>query len=83
MNTELIEKCAERAVRMFPYCQKDDFINDLTGCIEGGCDLDLAKLLDADDSTFCHDIVGIANNLHPTTKKLINNFIPIFTSTKK
>lgn len=78
MNTELINKCADRAVRIFPYCQKIDFVMDLTFCIEGGCDLDLEGLLYAREADFRHDIVGIANNLHPETKQLLNCFVPIF-----
>lgn len=55
MNTDLISKIADRAVTMFG-CRKLDIVMDLTYCIEGGCNLDLDKLLEATDVNFSHDI---------------------------
>ena len=40
------------------------------------CPLKLQELLDADDSNFYHDIIGIHNNLNRQTKKLENCFLP-------
>lgn len=74
----LISKCADRAVELYPYCKKIDFVMDLEGCIEGGCDLDLEGLLNANEVDFRHDICGIANYLHPRTKKLLDGFLPRF-----
>jgi NAD+ synthase len=45
---------------------------------DGGCDLNLEGLLNADDFNFSHDICGIHNNLDRENKKLNNNFLPRF-----
>ena len=77
MKRDLISKIADRAVAMFG-CRKIDIVMDLCYCIEGGCDLDLERLLNADDSNFSHDIAGIHNHLNRETKKLDNWFLPRF-----
>ena len=40
------------------------------------CPLDLTRLLNADDTNFSHDIIGIYNNFNRDTLKLHNCFIP-------
>lgn len=77
MKRDLISKIADRAVAMFG-CRKIDIVMDLCYCIEGGCDLDLEKLLSADDFNFGHDIAGIHNHLNRETQKLDNCFLPRF-----
>lgn len=77
MKRDLISKIADRAVAMFG-CRKIDIVMDLCYCIEGSCDLDLEKLLSADDFNFGHDIAGIHNHLNRETKKLDNCFLPRF-----
>ena len=66
---------ADRAVEMFG-CDKLTIIMDLHYCIEGGCNLDLDKLLNADNFNFSHDIAGIHNNLDRETYQLNNFFLP-------
>lgn len=71
----LINKCADRAVAMYG-CKKIDIVMDLYYCIEGGCDLDLERLLNADDTNFGHDICGIHTYLNHETYQLEHNFLP-------
>lgn len=75
MKRNLINKCADRAVAMFG-CKKIDIVMDLSYCIEGGCDLDLERLLNADDVNFGHDICGIHSYLNHETHQLEHNFLP-------
>lgn len=77
MSTDLICKIADRAVAMYG-CRKIDIVIDLCCCIEGGCDLDLEKLLSADGFNFGHDICGIHTHLNHETKKLEHCFLPRF-----
>lgn len=77
MKRDLISKCADRAVALYG-CRKIDIVMDLCYCIESGCDLDLERLLNADDSNFNHDIIGIHYHLNRETKKLDNCFLPRF-----
>lgn len=78
MKTKIIEQCADRAHERFNF-RKESVVEDLTKCIEGGCDLDLERLLVADDFNFFHDISGIAIHLDPVTGKLDDMFLPRFT----
>lgn len=41
-------------------------------------DIDIEKLLTADDFNFAHDICGIQNNLNRYTKQFENCFVPRF-----
>lgn len=77
MNGYLINKVAERANKCFAH-RKIDFVMDLIYCIEGGCDLDLERLLNADEFNFRHDIIGIHKHLNRKTKQLDNYFYPRF-----
>lgn len=76
-NWKLISKIADRAVEMF-NCDKFTIVMDIENCIEGGCDIDLNGLLNADDFNFAHDISGINWNINHDTKKLMNCFVPRF-----
>lgn len=49
---------------------------DLTACHANGCPIDLAKLLDADDVTFGHDITGIQRHIDRRTGRLRRAFGP-------
>lgn len=42
--------------------------------------LDLKRLLEADNFNFVHDIVGIQNNLNRQTKQMENCFVPRFSN---
>lgn len=75
MNTDLISKIADRAVAMFG-CRKLDIVMDITYCVEGGCNLDLEKLLEANDVNFSHDIAGIHSHLNHETKEMEHCFLP-------
>lgn len=59
------------------YKTRLDMIMDIEAAHED-CPLNLIKLLEADDSNFYHDIIGIYNNLNRQTKKLENCFVPRF-----
>lgn len=49
---------------------------DLTACHNHGCKLDFEKLVEADNFTLVHDLIGIANHLDRETGKLKNYFLP-------
>ena len=42
------------------------------------CPLKLQELLDADDTNFYHDIIGIGQHLNRQTRKLEDCFLPRF-----
>lgn len=74
---DIVSKIADRAVAMFG-CNKIDIYMDLDMCIEGGCELDLERLLNANDYDFAHDISGIHTYLNHETKVLTRGFLPRF-----
>lgn len=49
---------------------------DLTATHVSGCPLDFAKLLEADDFNFWHDIAGIMARIDRETGKLTMCFLP-------
>jgi hypothetical protein len=53
-----------------------DFKMDLTVTHNHAVKLDFGKLLDAPDSVFFHDIMGIRRGLNRETGKLDNLFLP-------
>lgn len=55
---------------------------DLTKGIEY-FDIDVNQLYNADDFNFCHDIIGIQNNINRTTGKFENCFLPRYSNTAK
>lgn len=79
INTDLVIKVANRANKIFGV-DRLTIIMDITYCIEGGCNLDLKALSDADEFNFRHDIVGIHNNLDRNTKKLNDCFLPRYAT---
>lgn len=79
INTDLVIKVANRANEIFGV-DRLTIIMDITYCIEGGCNLDLKALSDADEFNFRHDIVGIHNNLDRNTKKLNDCFLPRYAT---
>jgi hypothetical protein len=74
---EMVVNIATRANEMFGV-DRLTIIMDISYCIDGGCDLNLEGLLNADDFNFSHDICGIHNNLDRENKKLNNCFVPRF-----
>jgi hypothetical protein len=50
----------------------------LTAAHCNGCPIDFARLLDADDFNFTHDVVGIDRNCCRKTGQLLNFFLPRF-----
>ena len=79
INTDLVIKIANRASKIYSV-DRFAFIMDITYCIEGGCNLDLNGLLNADETNFMHDMAGIHNHLNRETKKLDNCFVPRYTT---
>lgn len=55
-----------------------DWLMDLTAVHANGCPLRLAKLCEADDFNFLHDMYGIARHLDRDTGKLGGCFVPRF-----
>lgn len=51
---------------------------DLLVCHTQACELDLVKLLDADNFNMLHDILGINRHLNRDTGQLLNCFLPRF-----
>lgn len=51
---------------------------DLTACHSNGTPLDLARLLQADEFNFLHDIYGINRHIDRSTGQLNNHFRPRF-----
>lgn len=49
---------------------------DITACHCNGMELDLKKLLSADDFNFCHDICGIYRHINRNTGEIENCFVP-------
>lgn len=61
---------------------------DITATHANGCPLDLARLLDADDFNFAHDVFGIARHLDrdgasATGGQLLNCFVPRFATKER
>lgn len=78
----LVDKIVERAMKMGLY-DGTDYDNkrqtlsmDVTACHANGCQLKLAELLEADDFTFSHDIVGILTHINRETGEIERNFLP-------
>lgn len=57
-----------------------DCIMDITACHANGCELNLTKLIEADDFNFKHDVVGIANHIDRNTGHLGKCFSPRFAA---
>jgi hypothetical protein len=81
---ELETKIAQRAVVMaysfnIKYKQLDA-IMDIDACHSNGNPLKLEELLKADDANFAHDVFGIRTNIDRKTGKLMNCFVPRYSS---
>lgn len=84
----LIRSIVARALRDRDLRRELDFIADseddarqtltmdLTACHANGCPVDLARLLDADDPTFGHDLLGIQRHIDRRTGRLRRAFGP-------
>lgn len=51
---------------------------DLVACHANGCPMDFARLLEADENDFIHDVVGIVRHLDRTTGRLADCYVPRF-----
>jgi hypothetical protein len=77
---ELIRKIVRRAVRL----AQDEGIDydvlsasmDIEACHCNGMPLDLARLADADDGTFGHDVFGIRRFINRQTGEIGGCFVP-------
>ena len=79
---ELIMKVMLRCQEQFPkinyHSNWMDFVMDMTACHANGCPVDWARLLEADDFNFIHDVGGIQKHLNRETGKLGDMFLPRF-----
>ena len=74
----IISEIVDRAwdCGMNKYCKdKLSLMMDIDAA-DRDCPLKLQELLDADFDNFCHDVIGIRENLNRETKKLENCFLP-------
>lgn len=78
-----IQKIGERAMKMRGvggvYVDPLDVELDVIATHSNGNPLQLAKLADADDFQFAHDIFGIARHLNRKTGRLENCFLPRYS----
>ena len=76
----LIERIAKRMQPLYHRLNIDDdkttMLMDITACHANGCPLDLRKLLEADDFTFGHDVLGIRRHINRQTGQIENCFLP-------
>jgi len=78
----VIDAIVYRALVFFPDREERDVKMDLIAT-HLTCPLRLNELLDARDSDFVHDIVGIERHLNRQTFKLENCFTPRYASPSK
>ncbi len=76
---ELIEKIAARALVMGLNDSKVEVMMDVTAVHLNDVELDLQRLLDADDFNFAHDVNGIRGHVDVYTGKLLRGFLPRHT----
>lgn len=76
---ELIEKIATRALEMGLNEDKKEVMMDVTAVHLNDVELDLQRLLDADDFNFAHDVNGIRRHVDVHTGKLLRGFLPRHT----
>lgn len=73
----LISSIVKRVHKLHPDTFNHmDLMMDITACHCNGNELDLEKLLSADDFNFNHDIFGISRHISRTTGKLLYCFVP-------
>lgn len=77
-ESTLIAAIVKRAVKakLVPRSHSMRLSMDITACHANGTPCDLAELLDADDSNFAHDVLGIHYNIDRTTGGMANHFLP-------
>ncbi len=77
-EAELIEKIVDRFVDESSNPVKNTLVieMDITACHCNGCLLDLEGLLNADDFTFFHDVMGIRTHINRRTGKIEREFRP-------
>lgn len=76
---DLIEKIAVRALEMGLNEDKVEVMMDITAIHLNDVELDLQRLLEADDFNFAHDVNGIRGHIDIHTGKLRNCFLPRHT----
>lgn len=77
-DRQLASKCVTRARKLLKGDGRTrlDWNMDLIATHANGCPMDFAKLLNADDFNFMHDVCGIARHLDRRTGKLTDFFLP-------
>ncbi|WP_293000010.1 hypothetical protein [Nevskia sp.] len=82
-ESALIAKAVDRAMKLADEMGLDyprmDCHMDLTACHANGNPLDFARLVDADDFNFSHDVLGIRRHIDRNTGKLLDCFSPRFS----
>lgn len=77
---QIIHKIAKRGLELYKGLgvKRDlmDIEMDITAVHLNDCELQLQKLLDADDFNFAHDVMGIRRHIDRATGKLQNCFLP-------
>ena len=78
MDRKQLDLIADISKKMANYIGWDqiDIMMDLTYCIEGGCDLRLKEMCQADEMSLLHDIYGINSHLNHDTYQLEGGFLP-------
>lgn len=82
-DMRLISIIADRAIEIGKKHKfirpKIKWVMDLEATHCNGNELNLERLLKADDFNFAHDVFGIANHLNRQTGQLENCFVPRFS----
>ncbi len=75
----LIGKIAKRAIEMGLNNDRVEVMMDITAVHLNDCNMDLSRLLEADDFNFAHDVNGIRGHIDVNTGKLTRGFLPRFS----
>ena len=79
LELDIIQKIADRAVKLNPELDHTEVMMDITATHCKGCALQLQSMADPkvmDDFNFLHDIYGIAAHLNRETGQLERCFLP-------
>jgi hypothetical protein len=83
LESEIVSQIVNRAMKMAKKSGIDyspvTCRMDIIACHNNGCELDLQRLLEADDFNFSHDVFGIASHINRETGKLERFFSPRFS----
>lgn len=80
-TAKLIRKVVKRAKAGGLVSGADETLDltmDLSATHANGCPIDWARLLEADDFNFAHDVRGIQSHIDRNTGQLTRSFLPRF-----